>query len=80
MLSEKMRKMNGENWHRKAVCRRCGCVMSDAEDFLQYGQFWHPYNSCVNRGGMLDLADTKEVAEFVRKRIRRAAKRAGTSV
>jgi len=91
MLSAKMQKMNGPDWNRKIVCRRCGLVMSDMEPQMGNGEFWHgamytpktpptPQSTCANAGSTFDLTDTKEVAEFVRKRIRRAAKRAGTSV
>lgn len=91
MLSAKMQKMNGPDWDRKVVCRRCGLVMLDMEPQMGNGEFWHgamytpksrltSRSACPNAGGTFDLTDTKEVAEFVRKRVRRAAKRAGTSV
>lgn len=93
--SAKMQKMNGVSRsaryeQRKVVCRRCGLIMSDIEDMTSNGEFWHgpmympkadrKRKPCPNDGKAFDITDTKEVAEFVRKRVRRAAKRAGTSV
>lgn len=90
MQSEKMRKMNGTDTHRRIVCRRCGLIMGDIEDMTAYGEFFHgprhpkkgakQRTACVNDWKTFDLSDTKEVMPFVRKSIRRAAKRAGTSV
>jgi len=92
LLSAKMQKMNGSRYeHRRVICRRCGLIMSDIESETGNGEFWHGplympkaerarQKPCPNDGKVFDLKDTKEVAEFVRKRVRRAAKRAGTSV
>jgi len=89
MTSFKMRKMIGakrsslhDHFHRKVVCRRCGHIMNDAESGNLHGEFIHAKRVCSNSGKYFSLAPEhmKEVAPFESKRIRRAAKRAGTSV
>lgn len=71
----------------KGVCRRCGCVMRDCEPCSPRGEFYHPRldrnlkpHACPNAGKTLHLDDVKELAEFVRKRVRRRAKGLGVKV
>lgn len=89
MTSFKMLKMNGQartarhaELNQRVVCRRCGHVMRDNEDFGGYGEFFHKKRICSNSGKFFSLAPqhAKEVAPFESKRVRRAARRAGTSV
>jgi hypothetical protein len=89
MTSFKMVKMNGAartqrdvDLDRKAVCRRCGHVMRDVEEFAGYGEFWHDRRVCSNSGKVFSLAPehSKEVVPFESKRVRRAAKRIGARV
>ncbi len=89
MTSYKMAKMNGlahtvraADLNRQAVCRRCGVAMSDIEPDYGYGSFMHPARICRNSGKFFSLSpeNAKEIAPFERKRVRRAAKRAGVSV
>jgi hypothetical protein len=67
---------------RKVVCRRCGHVMHDYEPDAGHGEFVHDRRVCSNSGKVFSLApkDAKEVMPFESKRVRRAAKRAGTGV
>jgi hypothetical protein len=67
---------------RKIVCRRCGHVMHDYEPDAGYGEFGHDRRVCSNSGKLFTLAPehSKEVMPFESKRVRRAAKRAGTGV
>jgi hypothetical protein len=68
---------------RKLVCRRCGHIMSDIEPDFGNGEFMHASRRiCSNSGKFFTLAPehAKEVVPFERKRVRRAAKRAGVSV
>ncbi len=74
-------------YNRKVVCRRCHCIMVDYEPMSSDGEFWHPDknkkgkpHNCKNAGKRFSLSDTKEIMPFERKKIRRAAKRAGTKV
>lgn len=85
-----MAKMHGQSrtlraaeLDRKIVCRRCGHVMRDMEEFTGYGEFMHAERRvCSNSGKTFSLSpeDAKEVMPFETKRVRRAAKRAGTHV
>lgn len=83
-----MAQMNGTQWAkreasvRRLVCRRCGVTMTDGEPHAGFGEFYHPRRQCSNSGKRFTLASehAREVAPFESKRIRRAAKRAGTSV
>lgn len=92
MTSAKMQKMNRHNrpgrdgelhYGRKRVCCRCGKIMTDAEPMVQRGEFYHDRRTkpCPNDGKTFYVDDeTKETSEFVRKRVRRAAKRLGRRV
>jgi len=89
MTSYKMAKMNGltrtiraAEMNRQAVCRRCGHVMSDIEPGFGFGEFMHARRVCRNSGKFFSFSpeNAKEIAPFERKRVRRAAKRAGVSV
>jgi len=89
MTSFKMVKMNGLSrtlrgveLDRRAVCRRCGLVMRDMEEFAGFGEFWHDVRVCSNSGKRFSLApeDAKEVMPFESKRVRRAARRVGARV
>lgn len=67
---------------RRVVCRTCHIVMNDSETCQQEGSFYHPTsfsdgqpNKCKNTGKNFGIGD-KEVDLYVRKRDRRAAKRA----
>ena len=91
MTSYKMAKMNGvartiraAELDRRLVCRRCGHIMSDCEPDTGYGEFMHASSRrvCSNSGKFFTLAPehAKEVMPFESKRVRRAAKRAGTGV
>ncbi len=75
------------DWNRRAMCRRCHCIIVDCEPMLSDGEFYHPSTDkdgkpyyCKNAGLYLNLNQIKELMPFERKRIRRAAKRAGTKV
>ena len=71
-----------DNWgNRKAVCKRCHCVMNDAEPMDLGGEFYHPSldkdnkpHWCKNAGHRLDTSST-EIEPFLRKRERRVLKR-----
>jgi hypothetical protein len=89
VTSYKMAKMNGvartiraAELDRRLVCRRCGHIMSDYEPDAGYGEFGHDRRVCSNSGKLFSLAPehSKEVMPFESKRVRRAAKRAGTGV
>ena len=68
----------------KAVCKRCHMVMDDCEPFSPSPEFVHKTvhrdgskSKCVNAGKTLFLdTDSKEIEPFMRKRVRRAFKRA----
>lgn len=85
-----MAKMNGlsrtiraAELDRKLVCRRCGHIMNDIEPDISRGEFMHAARRvCSNSGKFFSLAPehAKEVMPFERKRVRRAAKRAGVSI
>lgn len=92
-LSEKMLRFrkfdrpgsDGDSRDRKVVCRKCGTILRDCEPATRRGEFYHRArvirgkDPCPHTGKTFDL-DSKEVSQFVRKRVRRAAKRLGTSV
>ena len=66
-------------WDRKAVCRRCKCVLNDGEPMNMYGEFYHPAvgkkaGKCQNRGKRFGTNDM-EIEPFLRKRERRRLKR-----
>lgn len=70
-------------WGGKAVCKRCGLVMPDAEPMAPDGEFIHvakPHQkralTCVNNLKSFHMQD-KEIEPFMRKGRRRALKRAG---
>lgn len=63
------------------VCNSCHMVMEDGEPMAAHGEFFHKtkhkdgsVSKCKNAGKTF-YADSREVEEFVRKRIRRASKR-----
>ena len=65
---------------RKAVCKRCHCVMKDCEP-MGFGEFWHPTlnkegkpHKCKNAGKRFYTSDT-EIEPFLRKRERRILNR-----
>lgn len=69
-------------WDRKGVCRRCYCVMRDAEPLSSHGEFWHPSldkegkpHWCKNVGKVFTIRDT-ELLPFMSKKRRRYLKRA----
>ena len=71
---------------RKAVCKRCHCVMNDCEPMDFGGCFYHPDKDkegkphwCPNTGKHFDTSDT-ELEPFLRKRERRFRKRNGISL
>lgn len=66
---------------RFAICRRCRCRMVDCETSIAEGEFWHFGGDpgCKNHGKKFRLGDS-EIEPFVRKRVRRAAKRLGVRV
>lgn len=89
MTSYKMMKMHGTartireaELNRKLVCRRCGHIMNDIEPDFGHGEFLHAKRICSNSEKYFSLSPEygKEVAPFESKRVRRAAKRAGTRV
>lgn len=68
---------------RKAVCRRCNCIMRDSEDMSPHGEFYHPTQDkdgkphwCPNAGITFDTRHT-EIVPFLPKARRRALKRMG---
>jgi hypothetical protein len=68
---------------RKAVCKRCHCVMVDCEPAICGGEFYHPSldkdgkpHSCINTGKRFKDVDS-EIEPFLRKRDRRRNKRNG---
>jgi hypothetical protein len=71
-----------DSWgSRKAVCRRCHCVMNDCEPMDLGGEFYHPSldkagkpHKCVNSGKNFNTTDS-ELEPFLRKRERRVLKR-----
>ena len=70
--------------HRKAVCKRCHCVMNDIESSTTNGEYWHPSRDkdgkpwrCINAGLKFTQADL-EIQPFVRKAVRRRNHRNGT--
>lgn len=70
---------------RSIVCRRCGCRIRDIEPSSPRGEFYHPSGAgtCKNEGLTFCLDDDnidRETEPFVRKRVRRAAKRLGVRV
>jgi hypothetical protein len=67
--------------HRKAVCKRCHCVMSDCESMTQNGEYHHPTtnkegkpHTCVNSGLTFSQRDL-EIEPFIRKSVRVRHKR-----
>lgn len=69
--------------HRKAVCKRCHCVMNDVEPGSPNGEFMHPrfdkdlkLRRCINVGKMFDQRDS-EIEPFTRKSVRARNKRNG---
>ena len=69
--------------YRKAVCKRCKCVISDCEPSSSYGEFYHPSTDkdgkphwCPNAGRMFGTQDM-ELVPFMPKSRRRYLKRAG---
>lgn len=74
---------------RRLICKRCRVTMIDFEPCENKGEFYHPKTygdgsktNCKNDGKTFDLRDLEcgeknygEVELFVRKRIRRNAKR-----
>lgn len=68
---------------RRAVCKRCGLLMRDAEPSCRTGEFYHiakPYQTralaCRNNGNSFTTEDA-EVVPFMRKARRRFLKRQG---
>lgn len=68
---------------RRALCKRCGLLMSDAEPSCSTGEFYHiakPYQtrarSCVNHGKSFTTEDL-ELVPFMRKSRRRFLARNG---
>jgi hypothetical protein len=68
---------------RRAVCKRCHCVMRDCEESTRHGEFYHPGQDkdgnphwCQNANKSFDTTDT-EIEPFLRKRDRRRNKRLG---
>ena len=66
-----------DEYHRKAVCKRCHCIMQDAEPLIGGGEYYHPnldkngkLHWCKNAGKRLSHSD-KEIVPFVRKRDRK---------
>lgn len=74
-----------DGWgNRKAVCKRCHCVMRDCEP-MGLGEFWHPNldknekpHKCKNAGRQFNTSSL-ELEPFLRKRERRVLKRLGRS-
>jgi hypothetical protein len=73
-------------WDRKAVCKRCHCVMRDCEPMQFGGCFYHPtldkegkLHWCKNAGKSLDTSSL-ELEPFLRKRDRRRHKRIGLKI
>lgn len=71
---------------RKAVCKRCHCVINDIEPCINTGEFWHPrYDKdgkvhwCKNAGKVFHTTDL-ELEPFLRKRDRRRQKRLGIKI
>lgn len=71
---------------RKAVCKRCHCVMVDFETSCSTGEFFHPREDkegkphwCKNAGLYFTTADL-ELEPFLRKRDRRRQKRLGIKI
>jgi hypothetical protein len=71
---------------RKAVCKRCHCVMNDFEPGELGGCFYHPtldkedkLHWCKNAGKTLDTSSS-EIEPFLRKRDRRRHKRIGLKI
>lgn len=74
-----------DSWgiHRKAVCKRCKCVIQDGEPSSHSGEFWHPQfdkegkpHWCRNAGKLFRAQDM-EIVPFIRKKQRRNLKRLG---
>jgi len=72
---------NNDIWHRKAVCKRCHCVLNDCEPSTFHGEFWHPSKDkegkphwCKNAGKRFSTQDI-ELEPFLKKSIRRYNKR-----
>jgi hypothetical protein len=70
-------------YHRKAVCKRCHCVLNDCEPSTPHGEYYHPRenkegkpHSCPNAGQMFTGRDL-EIEPFLPKKRRRALKRLG---
>lgn len=68
---------------RRAVCRRCSLIMTDGEPMTRFGEFYHgarPHQTraarCSNHGKTFGVED-REIEPFMRKKLRRALKRAG---
>ena len=77
--------LNG-GWDRKAVCKRCHCVMNDCEPMDFGGCFYHPDkdkkgkpHKCRNSGRQFNTSDA-ELEPFLRKGERRLRKRNGISL
>jgi len=73
-----------DRWgRRKAVCKQCGCIMTDFESSIEEGEYRHPRytkdlkkHPCRNAGRSFDSQDT-EIEPFMRKAVRRRLKRLG---
>ena len=69
----------------KAVCPRCKVPMHNGEPYHKGGEFYHPVNACLNSGNIMHYngssrywsteRGTNRVAQFKRKRDRRAKNR-----
>lgn len=93
MTSYKMYKMNGlrrsvdldyrgREVTMRAVCRRCGAVLTNIEPDVPSGEFWHGPRirrgkrwPCLNDLKTFSMK-SREVEPFERKSVRRAARRA----
>jgi hypothetical protein len=71
---------------RKAVCKRCHCVMDDRETSTRTGEFCHPGTDkegkmhwCPNANKVLTISDS-DIEPFLRKRDRRRYKRLGVKI
>jgi len=68
---------------RKAVCKRCKCVLNDCEPASWRGEFWHPSvdkdgkpHWCPNAGKRFNTQDM-ELVPFMPKSRRRSLKKQG---
>lgn len=68
-------------WKRKAVCKRCHCVLNDCDPFSKNGEFWHPKEDkegkphwCKNAGLCFNV-QSLDLEPFLKKKVRRYNKR-----